>query len=279
MNWFQGRKIIIATKHQKEKAIQPIIEQLGLEIFIPKDFDSDQFGTFSGEINRQKSAYETVKSKCLKAMNQYDFDLGIASEGSFGPHPTLHFAHADDEFLVLIDKKNMLEIVAREVSLETNFNAETISSTEDLEEFAKKALFPSHGLIIKDTEINFSTIIKDFDTWDDLMTHFLALRSHYGNVYVETDMRAHRNPSRMKVIQRTAEKLLEKIQTTCPNCHTPGYDVEEVIKGLRCEWCNLPTSSTLAYKYQCKKCSYSNTKEYPHGKNFESPEYCQYCNP
>lgn len=279
MNWFQDRKLIIATKHQKEKVIEPIVEQLGVQIFVPTDFDSDQFGTFSGEINRQKSAYETVIDKCLKAMNQYDYDLGIASEGSFGPHPTLFFAHADDELLVLIDKTNNLEIVAREISLETNFNAETISSWGDLEEFAKKATFPSHGLILKDAEKNFSTVIKDIDTWEDLMTHFLALKSHFGSVYVETDMRAHRNPTRMNVIKKAAEKLLEKINSFCPNCQTPGYDVEEIIKGLRCEWCHSPTSSTLAFRYECKKCAHTTIKEYPHGKNFESPEYCQYCNP
>lgn len=279
MKWFDGRKLIIATKHQKEKAIQTMMDQLGVEIFVPTDFDSDQFGTFSGEINRQKSAYETVKDKCLKAMNQYDFDLGIASEGSFGPHPTLFFAHADDELLVLIDKKNKLEIVAREISIETNFNAGTISSTEDLEEFAKKAMFPSHGLILKDAEKNFSTLIKDFDTWDDLMTHFLALKSHFGSVFVETDMRAHRNPTRMKVIQKAAEKLFEKINSSCPSCQTPGFGVKEVIKGLPCEWCNSPTNSTLAYSYECKRCSHTQTKQYPHGKNYESPEYCNFCNP
>ncbi len=280
MKWFEGRKIVIATKHKKEQVLQPILEnELGVEVFVPNDFDTDKFGTFSGEISRTKNAYDALKQKCLDAMDQYDFDLGIASEGSFGPHPTIFFSHADDELLVLIDKKNDLEIAVRELSLETNFNASILSSTEDLHDFAQKAMFPSHGLILKDNETNFSKVIKDFSTWEELNTHFLALKSHYGQVYIETDMRAHRNPTRMQVIQRAAQKLIKTINSKCPNCNTPGYDVKEVIKGLPCEWCNSPTNSTLAYRYECKRCVHSTTKEYPHGKNYESPEYCNFCNP
>lgn len=34
-----------------------------------------------------------------------DRKLGIASEGSFGPHPSMFFISADDEFLIYMDKK------------------------------------------------------------------------------------------------------------------------------------------------------------------------------
>lgn len=280
MKWFEGRTIIIATKHQKEKVLQPILEkELGVKVFVPNNFDTDKFGTFSGEINRSKNAYDTLKLKCLDAMNQYGFDLGIASEGSFGPHPTMFFAHADDELLMLIDTKNNLEIAVREISLETNFNASVVHTTEELYDFAQKAMFPSHGLILKDNETNFSKVIKDFSSWEELNTHFLALKKHNGEVYIETDMRAHRNPSRMKVIQKTAQQLIETINSNCPHCKTPGFDVKEVIKGLPCEWCNSPTKSTLAYRYECKRCNYSQTKQHPHGKKYESPEFCNFCNP
>ena len=55
-------------------------------------------------------------------------DLAVASEGSFGPHPTIYFVHADDEFLLFIDKKNDLEIIVRELSTVTNFNGSEIKT-------------------------------------------------------------------------------------------------------------------------------------------------------
>jgi hypothetical protein len=280
MNLFEGRKLLIATKHKKETVIASLVEQeLKVKVFVPLDYDTDQFGTFSGEISRKKDAIETLKDKCLKALDVYGYDLGIASEGSFGPHPSLFFASADDELILLIDKKNNLEIIARELSLETNFNAEQISTYGELKEFATKNKFPSHGIILKDSQENCTISYKDITSWESLQAAYESLRLNSSSCYVETDMRAHRNPTRMSVIKVATQKLLKKINSLCPNCQIPGYDVEEVISGLPCEWCKQPTNSTLAYRYQCKKCEYSSAQKFPNDKYYESPEFCSYCNP
>ena len=105
MELFKNRKLVIATKHKKETVIAPLLEKyLGVHCFVPNDFDTDTLGTFTGEVERKGNALETVRQKCLLAMEQTNCDLGIASEGSFGPHPTIFIAHADDEFLLLLDK-------------------------------------------------------------------------------------------------------------------------------------------------------------------------------
>ena len=119
---FQDRKLIIVTKHEKEKAIAPFLEKsLGVSCFVNENFDTDILGTFTGEIERELDPIATARQKCLMAMELTNCDLGIASEGSFGPHPTIFFVSADDEFLIFIDKKNNLEIIARELSTATNF--------------------------------------------------------------------------------------------------------------------------------------------------------------
>jgi len=93
---FENRKVVIATKHHKEKFIAPLFEnELGVKCFVPYDFDTDVLGTFSGEVDRKDTAFETVKKKCLLAMEQTNCDLGIASEGSFGPHPIVFMASAN----------------------------------------------------------------------------------------------------------------------------------------------------------------------------------------
>jgi len=124
---FERRRLIIATKHHKEQVIAPLLEEaLGVNCFVDESFDTDTLGTFSGEIEREQDPISTARLKCLKAMELNNCDLGVASEGSFGVHPSIFFASADDEFLIFIDKKNDLEIIARELSTETNFDGKKI---------------------------------------------------------------------------------------------------------------------------------------------------------
>ena len=126
---FQGRSLVIGTMHHKEQVIAPVIASaIGVNCYTPSAFNTDILGTFSGEIERKLDPVETVKQKCLKAMDSMGFDLGIASEGSFGPHPTIPFFQADDEWLIFIDRKNDIEILVRELSLETNFQGREVGS-------------------------------------------------------------------------------------------------------------------------------------------------------
>jgi hypothetical protein len=277
---FEGRKLVIGTMHGKENVIAPILQNgIGVQCFVPNNFDTDFLGTFSGEIQRASSSLETVRKKCLTAMSSYNCDLGIASEGSFGSHPSIFFANADEEILIYIDKKNDLEIIAREISLDTNFNASVIASYEELVEFANKVDFPSHALILRNAENDYSEIIKGINTWEELNKAYLRLKKKLGTFYVETDMRAMYNPSRMKLIKDVAIKLLDKIKSHCPECSTPGFSVTSAKLGLKCSLCGCETRSVLAHIYSCNKCDYVNEKIYPKGKKFEDPTYCDYCNP
>lgn len=277
---FEGRNLLIATKHGKEKVIVPILEkELGVLCVQNTLFDTDTLGTFSGEIERKKDVLTTLRNKCLLAANYHQYDLILASEGSFGSHPTLFFSAADDEFVLLLDLKNNLEIVARELSTATNFGGEPITNQQQLLAFAAHSYFPSHALILKSAEKNPEIIYKAIQNETDLLKKFNYLKAKYKDVFVETDMRAHLNPSRMKVIEIATQRLVEKIHSCCPNCKTPGFDVIEAKPGLPCEQCSLPTKSTLKLVYQCKKCAYQSEMNYPNKKEFENPMYCDYCNP
>ncbi|PWA10452.1 DUF6671 family protein [Flavobacterium laiguense] len=277
---FKGRKLLIATKHKKENVIAPIFEkELGVSCFVSDKFDTDTLGTFSGEIERKDSVLTTLRNKCLLAMKENDCDLGIASEGSFGMHPTIFFAHADDEFLIFIDKKNKLEIIARELSMNTNFNGSEIKNEVELLEFATQVQFPSHGLILKPSEKDISKIVKGITDERILKESFNEMMKEFGKVYVETDMRALYNPTRMKVIKTATLKLASSIRSLCPMCETPGFVVSDAKMGLPCECCNSATRSTLSFIYTCKKCSHISEELYPHKKKTEDPTYCDFCNP
>ncbi|MDX5422951.1 MAG: hypothetical protein LPK07_01765 [Hymenobacteraceae bacterium] len=277
---FRGRKLLIATKHKKEVVLAPLLQEaLGVACIVAEDFDTDTLGTFTGETERLADPITTVRSKCLQAMEQYGCDLGIASEGSFGPHPAYFFQHADEEILILIDKQHGLEILARELSTETNFGGEEVSSEEQLVRFAEQALFPSHGLILRGQQNSSAGLVKGITEWEQLAAAFRQLLEKYKTAYVETDMRAMYNPSRMKVIEQAALKLVEKINCQCASCGAPGFSVTEAKPGLPCEACRFPTLSTLSHTYQCQRCGFAKEEKYPHNKVAEDPMYCSLCNP
>lgn len=277
---FEGRKLLISTNHGKEKVIGPMMgEMLGVNCFTTPDLNTDFFGTFSGEIERLDDPFTTAKNKCKKGMELSGYDLAIASEGSFGPHPTLFFVPADDELLVLIDNKNDLLISAREISTETNFGAKQIQTEEELLDFALKHLFPSHAMILKSNSSGADSIIKGITKKEDLIRGFHELQSKYQSVFIETDMRAMYNPSRMKVIGAACKKLIDKIKSCCPKCNTPGFSISDVIVGLPCELCGAPTHSILKHLYHCQKCNYHQSKMYPNEKQYEDPTFCNICNP
>ncbi len=277
---FENRKLVIATKHSKEKVIAPLLEKaLNVHCFTPENFDTDTLGTFSGEIERTEDPIATARKKCLLAMEASGCDLGIASEGSFGTHPSLFFAQADDEFLLFIDKKNELEIIARELSTDTNFNAKKIHSEKELMDFADLIQFPSHGLILRKTESDTESMTKGITDTVLLKKSFHELMNESSSVYVETDMRALYNPTRMSVIEKAAKKLVEKILSCCPNCETPGFGVTDVKSGLPCGLCGSATKSTLSFVHVCHGCEHEMEEKFPHGKTIEDPMYCDFCNP
>ncbi len=276
---FKNRKLVIATMHAKEQVIAPIIEKsIGAKCFIPKELNTDQFGTFSGEVERKQDPLTTARKKCLHAMEMSNCKLGIASEGSFGTHPELFFAKANEEFLIFIDQVNEIEIVSRIISTETNFNGKEINSKEELLSFAQESGFPEHGLILR-SQPQSKDGYKGITDQKKLIEHYHKLTQEKASVYVETDMRALYNPTRMKRIEEACFKLVKKIQSKCPKCSFPGFDVTQVKAGLRCGLCGLPTKSTLSHILECKQCGYQKEEKYPNQKTTEDPTYCDFCNP
>ena len=273
-DWFRGRRLAIATCHGKEQVLGPLMEtHFGLIIEVPRDLETDQFGTFSGEIPRNQSPLETARLKCRLAAEKSGADLCLASEGSFGPHPDFPWIAADQEWLLLCDYSHQLEFAVYHLDLETNFRIAEILQFDEIQTFAKDTGFPSHGLILRSGQ----TIRKGLQEVGSLENAFHELQRWGLPITIETDMRAMMNPTRMSVIARAAQKLVERMKECCPVCQTPGYHCTHYEGQLPCQWCRQPTRIPSDACWECQRCGHQEKRKTP--ALFAEPGVCDYCNP
>lgn len=286
---YSGSCIILTTKHAKSIAIaQPFLETLGATI-IEYIVDTDKLGTFSGEIEREGNMLECARRKCEWSLNKLDnnqldnnFNFAIASEGSFGPHPFIPFVPCDREILYFIDRKRDFHLHLSHISEKTNYRIELVKSLDALHQFAQRALFPSHALIMRpNSRETKNPIFKGLFTWQALEDAFKECikYSKEGLVCLETDMRAQFNPSRMHVIGELATMLSNRLKINCPKCNNPGWGKVRYEKGLICKYCGGETELVKSEIFGCVKCAYEENRERSDGKKEADPGSCQYCNP
>ncbi len=276
---YDNARVFIATQHKKEQVIAPIFEKVyNARPFASSLIDTNQFGTFTREIERVDDPIETLRKKCKYGKDVSGCDLVIASEGSFGAHPAIPFTNANEEIVMFKDFKNNLEVIGKYLSSETNLYEEDIASLQELNEAFENIQFPSHGLIVKDKDKNEVILKNQFDKESIIKFISASLRSGQ-NITVSSDMRALYNPTRMKNIEHATLDLIKNLKSFCPACNTPGFVVKENKPGLPCSSCGLPTKSILLSIKVCQKCSYEQENKFPNGKESENPMYCDFCNP
>lgn len=279
---FKNRKLVIATMHQKDLLMQPLLEkELGVECVLAPTLNTDKFGTFTRDIKRSGDMYETAKAKLSTAMKLSGCDLGVASEGSFGLHPSIPFVQSNFELILFIDTKNHLEIRGHHRTLETNLDGMYVSSVEQGLRFANKCGFPEHGVITRRTRTSKLFLDKSIQTEEELKASLRKiLRLPFtSKAYIETDMRAHKNPTRMKAIGATTKDLIQNIHSKCPQCQTAGFVLKSVEKGLPCEYCGKASNLPLFEIFSCDACSHEEKKKSNKYGEFADPGQCSTCNP
>ncbi|MFZ5630192.1 MAG: DUF6671 family protein [Spirochaetota bacterium] len=273
---FPRDRVVIATRHAKAKAIRPAFRRLGLSVQTVRA-DTDALGTFSGEVERRGTPLECALEKCRMAHALSGEPCCLGSEGSFGPHPHLPFAASGFEILAFTDFARGYSVHEQLITFETNFASEIISSVSMLEDFATRAGFPSHALVLYAGSRS-ERPAKGIKSWDRLLELF-QLSAKAAPVRVETDMRAHVNPTRMKVIAALAKKLARRLQRVCPACGVPGYGLVDTETGLPCDWCRRPTQLVQKEIHGCALCGHLSHALRQDGLIHADPAQCDYCNP
>jgi hypothetical protein len=264
--------------HGKEGVIAPILErELGVRCATLPGYDTDRFGSFTGEVKRHDTPLNTARTKALEALAQTGGTLAVASEGSFGPHPSYFIVPADEEIVCLVDTANDLVISGWHLTEQTNFASRAIASREALSEFCEQVGYPGHGVILQAANTDIPPF-KDGSSLEELWQKAGQWLKTGIAVTAETDMRAMNNPTRQVAIAAATRDLVKNLLSACPACHMPGFSVAEVIRGVPCGQCGFPTRSVRAHLLECRKCGHQVTREVP-GKAFEDPMYCDFCNP
>lgn len=284
MNMFAGAVAALGTMHGKERVITPTLDaQLGLRVELMGGLDTDRFGTFTREIPRVGTPRETARAKARHALQAHGHArFGLSSEGSFGPHPYVPFFPGGVEMVLLVDSETSLELVGIDITMETNFGSSCVTSIDEALSFADKASFPSHGLIViagptdkPDPELG---ITKGIVAPEDLeLAVHQVLRLH-GRAWIETDMRAHVNPTRMKSIDRAVLALARAAKSLCPACARPGYVATKRVDGLPCVECEAPTGKARAEIFECAGCDRREERSLE-GQSYATAYDCPQCNP
>lgn len=277
---FHGSAVCIGTKHAKHRALAPHFQKIGMRCEVI-EVDTDQFGTFTGEVERVGSVKDTLRRKVDAVLKlKPDARFVLASEGSFGPHPFAGFIQSNLEVLLFFDKHSGLEVFIEELSTDTNHDEIEFTPKDDLESFLKRVKFPTHGIIAR-PKGNSVKVFKGLNDRIELGQAIIDcfLLSPEGKVILSTDMRASFNPTRMAVIEKAGEKLLARLKSFCPSCSAVGFGPVKGLRGLPCSHCNLPTQVTKEIVYGCVSCNFEQTQQRDDGLRFASPSECDFCNP
>ncbi len=266
--------LALLTQHGKLEAVRVPLAAAGFAVFLQGGFDTDTLGTFTGEVSRRGSQLDAALAKARKAAELSGARFGLGSEGSFGPDPHIGMSPWACEVLAWWDAELGYAVHAMEQGLQTNFSQTRAQSIEGARAFASEAGFSSHGVIVgRPGDPHFDKDVPPHsDAFDDAVAQ--ALRN--GPVWLESDMRAHRNPTRMAMIARCADRLAGQLRCTCPACSSPGFGPKAPLRGARCERCSLPTSAIRARLLGCGRCGHEREEIL---RASVPASQCDYCNP
>jgi hypothetical protein len=287
---YSGARVALATRHGKERVIGRALHHgLGAQLLHVTTVDTDALGTFCGSVQRQGTALDACIAKAEAALAHSDTPLAIASEGSFGPHPHLPFLAAGLECMVFLDRERGLTISEQELARRTNFAHRLVqgralaAADPEWERWLLQVGFPRHALIVRphSAPADAGGLVKGLNQWESLGPAIAAAAaaSSDGLALVETDMRAHRNPTRMAAIRRLAFRLVRRIARPCPACQSPGWGVVDQRQGLRCDACGLPTTLVSALVWGCQRCDHREETPRSDGLLSAEPGHCLWCNP
>ncbi len=276
---YAGVVIAMGTMHGKEHQVAPpFAHLLGAHVVAPAGIDTDQFGTFTGEVTRTSAASAAATAKARLAMRVAGVPYGLASEASYDTWYGMLAVH--EEILVFVDDVRGIQVVEGVNTPGAPGPPRLVDGADGALDAAYGFGFPRQGAAVKaavDERVRvFGKGITDTGTLVEVVGAALAV-SDDNRAWVEPDLRAHHNPSRRDILADLAGRLARRLATPCPGCGCPGYGKVEVREGLPCRACGCPTTLIAADVDGCPACAHRSTVARD-GTGAE-PRCCPRCNP
>ncbi len=274
---FAGQRALIATAHGKRAALAPALEPLGFSVDVVNGLDTDRFGTFAGEVERAGTLMDAARAKVHAAWALDDTaDWVFASEGAFGPSPAVPMLAQARELILAWRCRDGLEVSVLHTSFETNFAHIDDPDGPALDAFLDRIGFPGHAVIVKAGD---RVLAKGVQSRPQLDSVLNPLLDRAGPLLIQSDMRAHLNPTRMGEIARAARSLAARVATPCPACSAPGFGLARVERGLPCSACATPTDLVALEIHACPACDHQARQPRADGRRAADPGECPACNP
>lgn len=282
VNPLHGLTAAVATKHGKERVLAPpLTARTGLLLAPAADLDTDTLGTFTGEIERPGPPLATAVRKARLGMRATGLPRAVASEGSFGAHPHAPLIAGGMELVVYVDDELGIEVGEAALSRRTTMGHTTAAQLDaDARAFLQRVGFPSHAVIVRPNPGPGAIAkgLRDTDAVADAIRR-AARDATDGLARIESDLRADRNPTRMREIAVVARKLAARLAVLCPACGALGYGVVATRPGLPCRDCGAATAWIAAETHGCARCDHAEERPRRDGLPAADPAHCPACNP
>lgn len=222
-------------------------DELGAHVVAPAGIDTDQFGTFTGEVTRTLAPLAAATAKARLAIQVTGVPYGLASEASYDTWFGMLAMH--EEILMFVDDILGIQAVEGINTLGAPGPPRPVDVADKAVGAAKSFGFPRQGAAVKasvdDRVPVFGKGITDTGTLVEVVGAALAAADD-NRAWVEPDLRAHHNPSRRDVLIALARRLARRVATPCPECGCPGYGKVALRDGLPCRVCACPTTLIAA---------------------------------
>ena len=277
---YTGRAAVLATKHDKFPLIAPPLAAIGLEV-VAVAVDTDRLGTFTGEIPRPGSPLDTAIAKARLAMAATGSSLGLASEGSIGPHPATPLLTVDVELVFLVDDDRDIIVWAAATGTDTMAAAQVVAQGHDPTGLTGRFDLPHHAVIVRPNQGPATPVFKGLRHPADIDAAVAACAAASPDqlARLETDLRAHHCPSRRPVIRLAAERLAARLAARCPICASPGWGRIDIVTGVPCDWCATLVDDIRAEIDGCPACGHRSERATVTPGATADPGRCPRCNP
>ncbi|MEJ2792041.1 DUF6671 family protein [Iodobacter sp. LRB] len=250
---------------------------LGVRLWSPPDLDTDQFGTFSGDVARPGTPVEMLHAKIALCRSVLPNPIMVASEGSYAQHPLFRCVALAHEWMIWDDAANGFQLIEHKAAITPHYYAAMLENVAELELLLQRCGWPKLAVTVHPADLNLPSY-KGLQTGADIQAAIETLQAAGAKkIQIATDMRANLHPYRQRTIRHLAAKLARRVRTACPQCHQFGFGQRHTESGLECADCRTPSNQLKAI---CRRCEFCDYRKYTwRAAGQADPFYCPYCNP